>query len=279
MFERDLLRDQVILITGGGTGLGLAMAKRVAGLGAQVFLIGRRDAPLERAVADIAAEGGQADFATCDVRDWAAVEAAVGAAERRFGRVTTLINNAAGNFIARTETLSPTAFSAVVGIVLQGTFHCTLALGRKWIAARQPGTILNIVTTYAESGSAFVVPSACGKAGVLAMTRSLAVEWARYGIRVNAVAPGPFPTQGAWSRLMPFPEQEERLKKVHPMKRVGEHRELADLVAYLVSPFSQYINGECVVIDGGLRLCGAGGFGYLVDMPDEAWEAMAKARS
>jgi NAD(P)-dependent dehydrogenase (short-subunit alcohol dehydrogenase family) len=206
------------------------------------------------------------------------VEASIVEAERRFGGVTTLINNAAGNFIARTETLSPRAFSAVVGIVLQGTFHFTLALGRRWIAARQPGTVLNVVTTYAETGSGFVVPSACAKAGVLAMTRSLAVEWARFGIRVNAVAPGPFPTEGAWSRLLPVPGQDERLKAAHPMKRFGRHDELANLVAFLVSPYSSYINGECVVIDGGLRLCGAGGFSHLADWPERVWTEIDAAR-
>jgi NAD(P)-dependent dehydrogenase (short-subunit alcohol dehydrogenase family) len=280
MFQNNLLAGRVVLITGGGTGLGLSMAVRLAELGAKLFLAGRREEPLRQAAEKIRQAGGECGFATGDVRDPAAVEAAIAAAETQFGRVDTLVNSAAGNFIARTEKLSPNAFAAVVGIVLYGTFHCTLALGRRWIAARQPGTVLNIVTNYAAagSGSGFVVPSACAKAGVLAMTRSLAVEWARYNIRLNAIAPGPFPTQGAWSRLIPTKEYEERLRNHHPMKRFGRHEELANLAAYLLSEQSAYINGECVVIDGGQWLRGAGEFNDLVELPDAMWEKMEQAR-
>ncbi len=280
MFQPNLLAGRAILITGGGTGLGRSMALRLAELGAKLFLVGRREGPLAETAQQIRKAGGACSYATCDVRDPAAVEAAVAAAEAQFGRVDTLINNAAGNFIARTEKLSPNAFAAVVGIVLHGTFHCTLALGRRWIAAKQPGTVLNIVTTYAASGSGsgFVVPSACAKAGVLALTRSLAVEWARYNIRLNAIAPGPFPTEGAWSRLMPSKEYEERARNRHPMKRFGRHEELANLAAYLVSEQSAYVNGECVVIDGGQWLRGAGEFNDLAELPDTLWEAMEQAR-
>ncbi len=280
MYKNDLLKGRTILITGGGTGLGLSMALRFAELGANLFLAGRREEPLEKAVKEIEAHGGKAAFTSCDVRDFAAVEKMVEAAEREFGRVDTLVNNAAGNFIARTEKLSPNAFNAVVGIVLQGTFHCTLALGRRWIAAKKPGTVLNIVTTYAAvgSGSGFVVPSACAKAGVLALTRSLAVEWARYHIRLNAIAPGPFPTEGAWSRLIPTKEYEERAKNYHPMKRFGRHEELANLAVYLVSEQADYVNGECVIIDGGLWLRGAGEFNDLAELPDAAWEMLEQAR-
>jgi NAD(P)-dependent dehydrogenase (short-subunit alcohol dehydrogenase family) len=277
MFERDLLREHVVFITGGGTGLGLSMARRLSSLGASLFLVGRRAEPLRKAAEELAAAKGDCAFAVCDVRDPTAVEAAVAAAEQRYGGVTTLVNNAAGNFLARTETLSPHAFESVVGIVLHGTFHCTQAVGKRWIAAHQPGTILNIVATYAETGSGFVVPSACAKAGVLAMTRSLAVEWARFGIRLNAIAPGPFPTDGAWSRLVPSVDYEERMRAAHPMKRFGRHEELADLAAFLVSSRSQYINGECIVIDGGMRLRGSG-FNHLVDLPDSVWEALAAGR-
>src|SRR6202167_6657828 len=205
MFQRDLLKGRTILITGGGTGLGRSMALRCAELGGNIFLVARREEPLQETAEAIQAKGGRAAYASADIRDYSAVEKAVEAAEKEFGRVDTLVNNAAGNFIARTEKLSANAFNAVLGIVLQGTFFCTLALGRKWIAKKQPGTILNIVATYASanSGSGFVVPSACAKAGVLALTRSLAVEWARHHIRLNAIAPGPFPTEGAWSRLLP----------------------------------------------------------------------------
>ena len=280
MFQPNLLAGRVILITGGGTGLGRSMALRLAELGAKLFLVGRREGPLAETAQQLRKAGGACSYATCDVRDPAAVEAAVAAAEAQLGRIDTLINNAAGNFIARTEKLLPNAFAAVVGIVLHGTFHCTLALGRRWIGAKQPGTVLNIVTTYAASGSGsgFVVPSACAKAGVLALTRSLAVEWARYNIRLNAIAPGPFPTEGAWSRLMPSKEYEERARNRHPMKRFGRHEELANLAAYLVSEQSAYVNGECVVIDGGQWLRGAGEFNDLAELPDTLWEAMEQAR-
>lgn len=284
MFEKNLLANRTILITGGGTGLGRSMALRFAGLGASLFLVGRREDPLKDTVEVLRAQGGRAGYACADIRDFKAVEDAIGTAEehfdRPFGGIDTLVNNAAGNFLARTEKLSSNAFSAVVGIVLQGTFHCTLALGRKWIAAKQPGNILNIVTTYAaaDCGSGFVVPSACGKAGVLAMTRSLAVEWARYKIRLNAIAPGPFPTEGAWSRLMASPNFEERAKNYHPMKRFGRHEEMANLAAFLLSEQCEYINGECVVIDGGLWLRGAGEFNDAIDMPDTEWEMLESAR-
>jgi NAD(P)-dependent dehydrogenase (short-subunit alcohol dehydrogenase family) len=280
MFQNDLLKGRTILITGGGTGLGRSMALRFAELGANLFLVGRRKEPLEETAEAIRAKGARAAHASADVRDFAAVENVVAAAEKELGSVDTLVNNAAGNFIARTEKLSPNAFNAVVGIVLQGTFHFTLALGRKWIAAKQQGNILNIVTTYASTnaGSGFVVPSACAKAGVLAMTRSLAVEWARHRIRLNAIAPGPFPTEGAFSRLMPSKEFEERAKNSHPMKRFGRHEELANLAAYLLSSQADYVNGECVVIDGGLWLRGAGEFNDLADLPDAAWDKLEQAR-
>jgi NAD(P)-dependent dehydrogenase (short-subunit alcohol dehydrogenase family) len=284
MFEKELLKGRTILVTGGGTGLGRSMALRFAELGANLFLVGRREDPLRQTSAEICAKGVRSAYACADVRDFAAVEAAIAAAEKEFGQpfggIDTLVNNAAGNFLARTEKLSPNAFHAVVGIVLQGTFHCTLALGRRWIAARQPGNILNIVTTYAavSCGSGFVVPSACAKAGVLAMTRSLAVEWARHRIRLNAIAPGPFPTEGAWSRLMPTKDFEERARNAHPMKRFGRHEELANLAAYLLSPQAEYVNGECVVIDGGLWLRGAGEFNDAMEIPEAMWEAFEQGR-
>ncbi len=280
VFEKNLLANRTILVTGGGTGLGRSMVLRMAELGANIFLVARREEPLRETAEQIRSAGGACEYALADVRDFAAVEAAVASAEQRFGHVDTLINNAAGNFIARTEKLTPNAFAAVTGIVLQGTFHCTLALGRRWIAASRSGTVLNMVATYAAAncGSGFVVPSACAKAGVLAMTRSLAVEWARHNIRLNAIAPGPFPTEGAWSRLMPSPEFEKHARNAHPMKRFGRHEELANLAVYLLSEAAAYINGECVVIDGGLWLRGAGEFNDLADLPDAAWDAMEAAR-
>jgi NAD(P)-dependent dehydrogenase (short-subunit alcohol dehydrogenase family) len=280
VFQRDLLKGRAIFITGGGTGLGRSMALRFAELGARMFLVGRREEPLRETCAEILRLGGAAAFTTGDIRDYAAVEAAVAQAEQQFGKINALVNNAAGNFIARTERLSPNAFNAVVGIVLNGSFHCTQAIGKRWIAQRLGGNILNIVTTYAAAncGSGFVVPSACAKAGVLAMTTSLAVEWAKYHIRVNAIAPGPFPTEGAWSRLMPSKQFEEHSKEKHPLKRFGRHEELANLAAFLLSDMAEYINGECVVIDGGQWLRGAGEFNDLMLLPGSAWETMEAAR-
>lgn len=281
MFKEEMLNGRAIFITGGGTGLGRSMALRLAGLGARLFLVGRREEPLREVCAEIRAGGGAAAFATCDVRDYVAVEAAASAAEKEFGRIDSLINNAAGNFIARTEKLSPNAFNAVVSIVLNGTFHCTQAFGRRWIAAKQPGNVLNITTTYAavNCGSGFIVPSACAKAGVLALTTSLAVEWAKYRIRLNAIAPGPFPTAGAWSRLMPSKEFEQHALNAHPMKRFGRHEELANLAAFLLSDMAEYINGECVVIDGAQWLRGAGEFNDLLEIPETLWEQLESARA
>lgn len=280
MFQHDIFKDRAILISGGGSGLGRSMALKFAELGSQIFVIGRREQPLRDVCEEIRRAGGAAGFASCDVRDPAAVEAAAEAAYAQFGRIDSLVNNAAGNFMARTETLSANAFNAVVSIVLNGTFHCTQALAKRWIAEKQSGNVLNIVTTYAAAncGSAFVVPSACAKAGVLAMTTSLAVEWAKYKIRVNAIAPGPFPTEGAWSRLMPSKQFEEHAREEHPMKRFGRHEELTNLAAFLLSGMSEYINGECVVIDGALWLRGAGEFNDLLMLPDSAWEQMETAR-
>jgi NAD(P)-dependent dehydrogenase (short-subunit alcohol dehydrogenase family) len=280
MYQQDLLKGRVVLITGGGTGLGRSMALRFAQLGARIFVCGRREEPLRETCQSIRATGGTAAYASCDVRDFAAVDAMAARAKTELGEVDALVNNAAGNFLARTEKLTPNAFNAVVGIVLNGTFHCTQALAQRWISTGRPGTVLNIVTTYAAAncGSAFVVPSACAKAGVLAMTRSLAVEWARHRIRLNAIAPGPFPTEGAWSRLLPSKEIEERMREQHPMKRWGRHEELANLAVYLISPHSEYVNGECVTIDGGQWLRGAGEFNDALDISEALWEQMEAAR-
>jgi NAD(P)-dependent dehydrogenase (short-subunit alcohol dehydrogenase family) len=278
MFQSDLLKDRTILITGGGSGLGRAMALRLAELGAGLFLLGRREAPLEETAAELRRRGSRAGWASADVRDFAAVERAIERGYAELGGIDSLINNAAGNFLARTERLSPNAFAAVVGIVLQGSFHCTLALARRWIDAGQPGRVLNILATYAASGSPYVVPSASAKAGVLAMTRSLAAEWARYRIRLNAIAPGPFPTEGAWQRLVPSAEAEQAWLRQHPMRRFGRQEELANLAAFLLSDQAEYINGECVTIDGGLSACGNGGFSHLLDAPPEFWEEFERRR-
>ena len=281
MFQKNLLEKRAIFLTGGGTGLGRSMALRFAELGARMFLVGRREEPLRAVCDEIHRSGCAAAYATCDVRDYGAVEAAAKAAEQQFGEIDTLVNNAAGNFIARTEKLTPNAFNSVIGIVLNGTFYCTQVFGKRWIEKKLAGNVLNIATTYAAAncGSGFIVPSACAKAGVLAMTTSLAVEWAKYHIRLNAIAPGPFPTEGAWSRLMPSKQFEEHGKDKHPMKRFGRHEELANLAAFLLSDMAEYINGECVVIDGGQWLRGAGEFNDLLMLPEATWEAMESARA
>ena len=277
MFKDDLLAGQKILVTGGGTGLGRAMAERFGALGAHIGICGRRQEPLEETVAAIRDAGGTAAWAQTDVRDPQAIRAAVDSIEEDLGELTGLVNNAAGNFLAFTEDLSPNAFDAVVKIVLYGTFHTTQELGRRWIERGQGGHhVLSIVTTYAWTGSPFVVPSACAKAGVFAMTRSLAVEWGTYGIRFNSIAPGPFPTEGAFSRLMPegFLEQAQQH---NPLGRFGEPPELADLASYMFAPGAGYINGECVTIDGGEWLKSGQEFASFTNAPREQLKAQLAA--
>ncbi|MBW5448027.1 SDR family oxidoreductase [Cohnella sp. CFH 77786] len=275
-FAQDLLMDKVVLVTGGATGLGRAMGEMFLKLGAKLAIAGRREDVLKQAAAEMGAGGGEVLWKSCDVRDPEQIRELAEALEQRFGRIDVLVNNAAGNFISPTERLSPRAVDAVLGIVLHGTFYAALEIGKRWIAAGQPGTMLNIVTTYASSGSGFVAPSAAAKAGVLALTRSLAVEWARYGIRQVAIAPGPFPTEGAWSRLSPTPELERKMLDRIPLKRVGRPEELAHLAAYLISDYAEYLNGEVVTIDGGEWLQGAGQFNGLLDVTDEQWERLAE---
>ncbi|MDQ3555771.1 MAG: SDR family oxidoreductase [Gemmatimonadota bacterium] len=269
MFNPDLLRDKTVLVTGGGSGLGLSMSKKFVALGARVAITGRSEERLRGAAAEIDASGERVLTHPCDVREWEQVEEMVAAVRERWEGVDVLVNNAAGNFLASSEDLSPNGFNAVVGTVLHGTFHATLAVGRGMIERGGGGSILNIVTTYAWTGSAFVLPSAAAKAGVLAMTRSLAVEWATYGIRSNAIAPGPFPTEGAWSALMPTPEIEAEARARIPMGRFGDHEELTNLAAFLISDGAPFINGECVVIDGGEWIASGGEFNGLTRVPRE----------
>lgn len=280
MLRDGAMEGKNIIVTGGGTGLGRAMSKYLLELGAQVVITSRKLEVLKETARELEEEtGGQVLPLACDVRENDQIEKVIQETEARWGRVHGLLNNAAGNFISPTERLSHRAFNIILDIVLKGTAQFTLAMGKKWIAQKQEGTILNIVTTYSWTGSGYVVPSACAKAGVLALTRSLAVEWAKYGIRSNAIAPGPFPTEGAWTRLLPgdLAEKFDLAKRV-PLKRVGEHQELANLAAYLLSDFSAYVNGEVVTIDGGEWLKGAGEFNMLEMVPPEMWDLLEKQR-
>lgn len=267
MFDKNLLAGKHAFVTGGGSGLGLTMTRKFLELGASVEIIGRSEDRL-RSAADELKAGKRLRFHTCDVREPEQVEAALTSLYDA-GAPDIVVNNAAGNFLAATEDLSPNAFDAVVKTVLYGTFNVTNAIGRRMIARERGGVFLNIITTYAWTGSAFVTPSAVSKAGVLALTRSLAVEWAHYGIRMNAIAPGPFPTEGAWSRLLPTPELEQESLSRIPMRRFGEHEEFANLIAFLASDASPYINGDCITIDGGAWLASGGLFNGLTRMPRE----------
>ncbi|MGA3349294.1 MAG: SDR family oxidoreductase [Candidatus Sulfotelmatobacter sp.] len=275
MFRTDLLQDKRILITGGGTGLGKAMAQRFLELGAAVYICGRREDVLEQTAAELSSvTKGAIHALPCDVRSPDAVEAMIDSIWQD-GPLDILVNNAAGNFIARTEELSPRAWEAVIGIVLMGTLHCTMACGRRWLKAEHPGTVLSISATYAPVGSAYVVPSAVSKAGVEALMRSLAVEWGNRGIRMNAIAPGPIPTQGAFSRVLPRADLETLALDRNPMHRFGTTEELANLAAFLVSNGSGYINGEVIRMDGGEFLQGAGEFSSLGRaLSDADWEAI-----
>lgn len=280
MLQPESLKNKTIIITGGGTGLGRSMGKYFLQLGANLVITSRKKDVLEKAASELSKEtGGKVLAVPCDVRKYEEIENVIKSAEAEFGSVNGVLNNAAGNFISPTERLSHRAFDIVVDIVLKGTYYTTLAAGKNWIAKKQPGTFLNIVTTYAWTGSGYVVPSACGKAGVLALTRSLAVEWAKYNIRCNAIAPGPFPTEGAWSRLLPgdLVKKFDPAQRV-PLKRVGEHQELANLAAYLISDFSSYVTGEVITIDGGEWLRNGGEFSHLEAIPDQMWDTIEKMR-
>ena len=280
MLKENSLKNKVILVTGGGSGLGKSMVEYFVELGANVIITSRRKELLDEVAKKINAENESEVFPVpCDVRNINEVEKVVDEAYKKFGKVDCLINNAAGNFISPTERLSTRAFDAIIDIVLKGTINFTLTLGKKWIEEKINGNVLNIVTTYSWTGSAYVVPSACAKAGVLSLTRSLAVEWAKYKIRFNAIAPGPFPTKGAWERLLPgdLKDKFDPSKKV-PVGRVGEHQELSNLAAYLVSDYSSYINGEVITIDGAEWLKGAGQFNHLEMVSDQMWDMFEMMR-
>lgn len=280
MLVAGALEGQVLLVTGGGTGLGAAMARYFLELGTKLVICSRKIETLKATASELeAVTGGQVVPLACDIRDYAALSEMYQEAKAHFGKIDGVINNAAANFISPTNRLSPNAFHTILDIVLKGTSNMTLIAGKDWIQDGKPGVFLNIVTTYAFTGSAYVVPSAAAKAGVLALTRSLAVEWAPHGIRSNAIAPGPFPTEGAWERLLPghLAEKFDPVRRI-PLGRVGEHQELANLAAYLISPYSAYINGEVITIDGGEWLQGAGQFNGFGQVKAEEWDALAAAR-
>ena len=280
MLKPGAFKNKTILVTGGGTGLGKSMGKYFLELGANLVIASRKKEVLESTAKELQKEtGGNVLPLACDVRKYEEIENLINSTEEAFGQIHGIVNNAAGNFISPTERLSHRAFDIIVDIVLKGTYYTTLAAGKNWINKKQPGVFLNIVTTYAWTGSGYVVPSACSKAGVLALTRSLAVEWAKYNIRSNAIAPGPFPTEGAWSRLLPgdLAKKFDPAQRV-PLKRVGEHQELANLAAYLISDFSAYVNGEVITIDGGEWLRNGGEFSHLEMIPGEMWDMLEKMR-
>ncbi len=273
MFRPDLLKNKRALITGGGTGLGKGMAQRFLELGATVYICGRREEVVNATASELSAKGS-IQALPCDVRNLEAVESMMDSIWKS-GPLDILVNNAAGNFIARTEELSPGAWNSVIGIVLMGTLNCTMSCGRRWLKAAHPGTVLSISATYAPVGSAYVVPSAVSKAGVEALMRSLAVEWGNRGIRMNAIAPGPIPTQGAFSRVLPRPELETLALDRNPLHRFGTVEELANLAAFLVSDGSSYINGEVIRMDGGEFLQGAGEFSNLGRLlNDQDWQSL-----
>lgn len=275
MFRPGLMSGQRILITGGGTGLGKVMAEACLMLGAEVYICGRRGGVVEEAAKDLMdAHGGKCVGLACDIRVPEAIEEMIATVWADGGALTGLVNNAAGNFISRTEDLSPRGFDAIANIVFRGSFFVTQACGKRWLEAGQHASVVSILTTWVWHGGPFTVPSAMSKAGLNVMTQSLAVEWGNRGIRFNAIAPGPFPTEGAWARLNPGAgTASEKKDPTIPLDRNGEMRELANLSVYLLDPGSAYVNGQTIAIDGGSHLRGGGGFSRLAGWGDEEWEA------
>lgn len=274
--QQDALKGKTVVVTGGGTGLGKAMSVYFSELGANVVITSRKLDVLEETAKEIQGKTENPVLpVACDIRNTEEIKLVREKAIEIFGQVDVLVNNAAGNFISPTERLSANAFSTIIDIVLKGTVNCTLEFGKHWIERKQAANVLNIVTTYAFTGSGYVVPSAVAKGGVVTLTKSLAVEWGKYGIRHNAIAPGPFPTKGAWDRLLPGElAQKFDFKNRVPLKRVGEHQELANLAAFLISDFAGYINGEIISIDGGEWLQGAGQMNGMEAIPSEMWDTI-----
>ncbi len=283
MYKPGLMKGERILVTGGGTGLGREMAEAFMYLGADVAICGRRGEVLEETAKALMAAhpgGGKVTTHACDIRVPDAIHEMVDTIWSQGGPLTGLVNNAAGNFISRTEDLSTRAFDAIANIVFHGSFYTTLDVGKRWIAEGKKGSILSILTTWVWNGSAFTVPSAMSKAGLNAMTQSLAVEWARHGIRANAIAPGPFPTEGMSKRLTPdtadgAPSRDQ--SGGNPMGRVGKMHELCNLAVLLMAPGAEYINGQCVAIDGAAYQAGGGNFSGLTAWGDDQWAAASAA--
>jgi NAD(P)-dependent dehydrogenase (short-subunit alcohol dehydrogenase family) len=262
MFTPSLLKHQVAVVTGGGTGIGLAIAKRLGELGARIVIASRNAEHLEGGSAELRHAGLDPLCVQVDVRNPDQVDELVERSVRHFGHIDILVNNAAGNFVCRAEELSPNGWNAVIGIVLNGSFYCSRAVGRHMIARSQGGSIVSILANYVWTGSAGTIHSAAAKAGVMSMTQTLAVEWARHKIRVNAVAPGPVESPGAARQLWNTPEAVQRITDMVPLKRWGTPAEVADAVTFLVAPGAGYVTGEILTIDGGAWL-GRGTFGFL----------------
>ncbi len=280
MLKEGCLKGKTYIVTGGGSGLGKSMTSYLLELGANVLIVSRNEQKLQAAtneLKDKCKNGNHIAFQICNVKDSDMIDTTISEAFNKYGEISGIINNAAGNFISPTENLSPNAFSAIIDIVLKGACTFSLLYGKKCIDNKQKGKILNIITTYAYTGSAYVVPSAAAKGGVLSLTRSLAAEWSKYNIYSNAIAPGPFPTKGAWDRLFPKPFSALfNMEKKHPLSRYGDHQELANLAAYLLSDYSDYINGEVITIDGGEWIHNAGQFNKLEKVPKKLWSAIKK---
>ncbi len=277
MFKPDLMKGQRILVTGGGTGLGREMAEAFLALGATVYICGRRGSVLEATAAELmAAHGGKVAPMPCDIRDADAISAMVDAIWADGGALTGLVNNAAGNFVSRTQDLSPRAFDAIANIVFRGSFFMTLDIGKRWIAERTGGNVISILTTWVWNGSPFTVPSAMSKAGLHAMTQSLAVEWGQFGIRFNAIAPGPFPTKGAWERLSLGKRGEGEYAAI-PLGRAGQMHELCNLAVFLMAPGGEYVDGQTIAIDGAAYQATGANFSGMRKYTDAQWEEMRAA--
>jgi NAD(P)-dependent dehydrogenase (short-subunit alcohol dehydrogenase family) len=278
-FAPDLLGGKRVLITGGGTGLGRGVASHLVAHGAEVHLWGRRSAVLEEAAAEASTAGaGNAHAHVVDVRQHDQVDATMEHIWAEYGPLTGVVNNAAANFIARTETLSPRAFEAITSTVMNGSFNTTHAAGKRWIRDGLPGSVVSTLTSWVWTGSAFVVPSSMAKAAVHAMTMSLAVEWAKHGIRLNALAPGPIPTDYAWEMLNPTDKSSVGATQVDqiPAGRAGTMEELANLTMFLLSDACDYLTGQTIAMDGGQMLAGPGTFAGLNTLSSADWDEIAR---